>query len=39
MLFSLKKEKHQAGPQVFEDEIDELVLWLYGLSVEDGLFT
>jgi adenine-specific DNA-methyltransferase len=34
-IFSLKKENPQADTQIFEDEIDELVFELYGLSGEE----
>ena len=34
-ILSLKKENPQADTQVFEDEIDELVFGLYGLSVAE----
>ena len=34
-ILSLKSKNPQANTQVFEDEIDELVFGLYGLSVEE----
>ena len=34
-ILSLKKENPKADTQVFEDEIDELVFELYGLSAEE----
>ena len=34
-ILSLKSKNPQADTQVFEDEIDELVFGLYGLSAEE----